>query len=90
MYKYAGILRAVSQRTGCTVKICGDHFNVPVKYCDPYVFVFGDNKQNVDEAYLILTDAIKGKLNEGWSWKEHSQLREHSLKISQQRMGAHH
>jgi hypothetical protein len=82
LYKYTGVLKAVNQKTGCTVKICGDNFNVPVKYCQPYVFIYGDQRQSVDDAYYIITSAIKEKLNENihWTWKEHSPQREYTVK----------
>ena len=81
--KQEGILRAVNRKTGCTLKICGDNFNVPLKYCDPYIFLYGDNRIRVDEAYLILTDAIKDRLNshKHWTWNEHSEQREHALEF---------
>jgi hypothetical protein len=81
MYKYAGVLKAVNQNTGCTVKICGDNFNVPVKYCEPYVFIYGDQQQSVDDAYSIVASAIKEKLNENvnWIWKERSPQREYAV-----------
>ena len=91
MCKHEGILRAVSQKTGCTVKICGDHYNVPVKYCDPYVFLYGYYRNKVDEAYLILTDAIKDRLNlhNHWIWNEHSEQRMHALEFSNRNLSFH-
>eukprot|EP00804_Cyclotella_cryptica_P016816 CCRYP_001808-RA/>CCRYP_001808-RA protein AED:0.02 eAED:0.02 QI:136/1/1/1/1/1/4/2242/969 len=81
--KHAGILREVRHRTGCTIKICGDMFNVPVKYCDPYVFVYGEEKHRVDEAVNIIVNAIKDKLrtSSDLKWKEDGEHRFYSLKI---------
>jgi hypothetical protein len=90
MYKSAGVLKAVSQKTGCTVKICGDNFNVPVKYCQPYVFIYGDQRRSVDDAYSIITSAIKEKLNQNadWIWREHSPQREFTVGLYEIKVGA--
>lgn len=77
------ILGTVKHSTGCTVTIVGDKFGIPVKYCDPYVFISGERQQNVDDAYLIMTDKIKEMLNNhnNWIWNEHSTQRRHSLEL---------
>jgi hypothetical protein len=46
------------QRIGCSIKIYGDAFGVPLKYCDPYLLVSGGTWQNVDEAVEIVRNAI--------------------------------
>lgn len=77
------ILGKVKHSTGCTVTICGDKFGVPVKYCDPYVFIYGETQENVDNAYLIVTDKIKEMLNnsKNWTWNEHSAQRRYALDL---------
>jgi hypothetical protein len=81
MQTHVGILRAVSRQTRCTVKICGDAYGVPVKYCDPYIFVYGNDHYNVDEAVQIITNAIKEKLRveRNWFWEEDSEQRRLTL-----------
>ena len=46
------------QRLGCSIKIYGDAFGVPLKYCDPYLLVSGGTWQNVDKAVEIVRNAI--------------------------------
>lgn len=53
-----GVLSEISRQTGCNIKLCGDDFNVPVKYCDPYVWVWGRQAVDVDRAVQIVKDAI--------------------------------
>jgi len=83
MCKHTGVLREVRHKTGCTIKICGDIFNVPVKYCDPYVFLYGEEKHQVDEAVQIFVKAIKERLrtSSDLMWKENGEQRRTSLKV---------
>ena len=46
------------QRLGCSIKMYGDAFGVPLKYCDPYLLVSGGTWQNVDKAVEIVRNAI--------------------------------
>jgi len=46
------------QRLGCSIKIYGDAFGVPLKYCDPYLLVAGGSWHNVDKAVEIVRNAI--------------------------------
>ena len=46
-------------RLGCLIKVFGDDFGVPLKYCDPYALVSGASWQAVDEAVEIVRDAIE-------------------------------
>ena len=46
------------QRLGCSIKIYGDAFGVPLKYCDPYLLVSGGTWQTVDKAVEIVRNAI--------------------------------
>lgn len=43
----------------CSIKLCGDDFNIPTRYCDPYVFVSGGHWQQVDQAAQVIKDAIR-------------------------------
>jgi hypothetical protein len=47
------------KRLGCSIKVYGDDYGVPLKYCDPYALVSGGSWQDVDEAVEIVRDAIK-------------------------------
>ncbi|KAL3792015.1 hypothetical protein ACHAW5_009290 [Stephanodiscus triporus] len=47
------------ERLGCLVKVFGNDFGVPLKYCDPYALVSGTSWQDVDEAVEIVRDVIK-------------------------------
>ena len=47
------------KRLECLVKVYGDDFGAPLKYCDPYVLVSGDSCQHVDEAAEIVREVIK-------------------------------
>ena len=47
------------KRLGCLIKIYGDDFGAPLKYCDPYALLSGGSWQNVDEAVEIVRDALK-------------------------------
>jgi hypothetical protein len=47
------------KRGGCSIKIFGDSFGVPLKLCDPYCLVTGKSWKNVDEAVVIVKDSIK-------------------------------
>ncbi len=47
------------KRLGCLIKVFGDDFGVPLKYCDPYALVSGASWQAVDEAVEIVRDAIE-------------------------------
>ena len=46
------------QHLGCSIKVYGDAFGVPLKYCEPYLLVSGGTWQNVDEAIEIVRNAI--------------------------------
>ena len=52
------VLGRISRDTGCRIKICGDEYDVPTVYCDPYVFVTGKRWQDVDQAVEIIKDEI--------------------------------
>lgn len=45
-------------KTVCQIRVCGDSFDVPTKYCDPYVFIFGRCREDVDNAFNIVQEAI--------------------------------
>ena len=51
------------KRLGCLIKIYGDDFGAPLKYCDPYALVSGGSWQNVDIAVEIVRDALKTHMN---------------------------
>jgi len=42
----------------CRIKVCGDEFRVPLKFCDPHVIITGRHWQDVDRAVEIVKDAI--------------------------------
>ena len=46
------------KRLGCSIKVYGDDFGVPLKYCDPYALVSGGSWRDVDEAVAIVREAI--------------------------------
>ena len=46
------------------IKLCGDDFRVPTKFCTPYVFVMGDKPGQVDMAVDILQEAIQHHMRE--------------------------
>ena len=50
----------VKKQTGCSFKVVGDDFGVPVLYCDPYVLVWGSVHEfsKVDEAVEMLRNEI--------------------------------
>ena len=43
----------------CSIKLCGDDFDVPTRYCDPYVFVSGGKWHQVDQTAQMVKDAIR-------------------------------
>mmetsp|Transcript_23246 Transcript_23246/g.50371 ORF Transcript_23246/g.50371 Transcript_23246/m.50371 type:complete len:186 (+) Transcript_23246:583-1140(+) len=43
----------------CFIKICGNDFGVPLKYCDAHVLVTGLHWQGVDGAVEIVNDVIR-------------------------------
>ena len=47
------------KRLDCLIKVYGDDFGVPLKYCDPYALVSGHSCQHVNEAVEIVREAIK-------------------------------
>ena len=47
------------KRLECLIKVYGDDFGVPLKYCDPYALVSGNSCQHVDEVVEIVRKAIK-------------------------------
>ncbi len=47
------------KRLGCLIKVYGDDFGVPLKYCDPYALITGGSWQDVDEA----VEAVRGAIN---------------------------
>ena len=57
--KKTGTLGRIRHETRCEVKLCGHEFNVPTKYCDPYVWVIGDQPGQVDRAVKILKEAVE-------------------------------
>lgn len=56
------LLDRIWKETNCSIRVCGDDFDVPTQYCDPYVFVFGksykNRHQDVDRAVEIVKEAI--------------------------------
>ena len=49
----------IQKNTGCSIRVCGDDFDVPTRYCDPYVLVFGRSFKDVDQAVYIVKDDIR-------------------------------
>ena len=47
-------VRQEMERNGCWIKVCGDDFGVPLKFCDPYVFVTGRHWKGVDQSVEYL------------------------------------
>lgn len=76
-------LKSLRRSTGCTIKLCGNTFNVPVRYSHPYVFVYGESQIKVDEAVNMITNAIEVTLENhlDWKWIEDSEQRKYSLNI---------
>ena len=52
----AHVLGQIKKQSGCTIKICGDDFNIPVELCNPYVLVYGGSFKDVDRAVEIIKD----------------------------------
>eukprot|EP00970_Alexandrium_tamarense_P020421 scaffold15216_cov241-Alexandrium_tamarense.AAC.2 len=59
-----GTLSQMKRETGCTIKICGDDFRVPLRYCAPYVFIFGGHANAVDRAVEIIKVAIRNHMKD--------------------------
>jgi len=57
-----GILGRIKHETRCYIKICGNQFNIPTKFCPPYVFVMGDQPGQVDKAVAIIQESIQQHL----------------------------
>ena len=49
-----GNVRQEMKRDGCWIKVCGDEFGVPLKFCDPYVIVTGKHWTVVDQSVEYL------------------------------------
>lgn len=53
------VLGKVKNLTNCTVRVCGNHFKVPLVNCKPHVIVSGLRWQDVDRAVEILKDEAR-------------------------------
>ena len=62
--KQTGVLGRIKRETRCEIKICSNKAKVPTKYCDPYVWVMGDQPALVDKAVDILQEAIRKHMSE--------------------------
>ena len=62
--KRSGVLRKVSQETGCQFNICSNEAKVPTKLCAPYIWVVGSQPGRVDRAVEILQESIQQHMRE--------------------------
>jgi len=53
----ANVLARIRNEANSYIKVVGDEFRVPVKFCDPYVLVVGSCYQDVDKAAEIVRGA---------------------------------
>lgn len=49
------------KRLGCSIKVYGDDSGVPMTLCNPYLLVSGELLKSIDEACVIVRNAIKRK-----------------------------
>eukprot|EP00804_Cyclotella_cryptica_P002367 CCRYP_004065-RA/>CCRYP_004065-RA protein AED:0.01 eAED:0.01 QI:320/1/1/1/1/1/2/315/569 len=51
----------VKRETGCSIVVFGDEFDIPVKYCDPYVLISGPsgNWMDLDRAVELVKEEIR-------------------------------
>ena len=54
----ANLLARIRNEANSYIKVVGDEFRVPVKFCDPYVLVVGNCYQDVDKAAEIVRGVI--------------------------------
>ena len=43
----------------CSVKLCGDNFNIKLGHCNPYAMINGRQKKNVVKAIEFIKKSIK-------------------------------
>ena len=62
--KRSGVLRKVSEETGCQFTICSNEAKVQTKFCAPYIWVVGSQPRLVDRALEILQESIQQHMRE--------------------------
>jgi hypothetical protein len=53
-----GQIKSQINKERCTIILCGDHYKLPTKLCDPYGLIFGDNPAHIDNAIAIVHEHI--------------------------------
>ena len=56
--KSSGVLSRIKP-TKCEIKVCGNQFKIPTKFCPPDIWVMGDQPVQVDRAVAIIQEAIQ-------------------------------
>ena len=63
--KKSGVLGKIKSEIGyCELKICGDAFRVPMKFCNPYIWIMGKQPGQVDRAVEVLQEEIQKYMRE--------------------------
>lgn len=54
-----GVLSLIRHETGCCIQLCGDDYDFPTNLCDPYLWVWGSERDLVDKAVNFLNTVIE-------------------------------